>query len=170
MLHTSAAIYDLRIHNVFPDIGADSKTLLIMRVLSSAGQDFATDLQDAVNRYEAENDHLDWTNAVVAVLYFGLTPRPARETITLPSGMCVKVFNLNLSSFANEVKGLKSYAVFLERTRALLMKGETPDDVLEQLLSDPKMSALLTYLLKDPRRAISDIVRVWLALKDDGAL
>ena len=37
-------------------------------------------------------------------------------------------------------------------------------------MDDPKILEFLQETLHDPRRAYSEIIRLWLALKDDGVL
>ena len=88
----------------------------------------------------------------------------------MPDGMLVKVFNMNESSFAEEIRVFRPYTEFLERARKLLLDGVHPEDVLDQVMDDPKILEFLQETLHDPRRAYSEIIRLWLALKDDGVL
>ena len=170
MLHTSIAIYDLRIRNNPFGRVMGRKTVLVIRVLSSIGENFAEELQKVVDRSKEDNECFNWDDSAVAVLYFGMAPYPVRGVVTLPDGTLVKVFNMNQASFAEEIRVFRPYTEFLERARTLLLEGMQPEDVLDQVMDDPKILDFLQETLRDPRRAYSEIIRLWLALKDDGVL
>ena len=132
MLYTSIAIYDLRIRNNPFGRVMGRKTVLVIRVLSSIGENFAEELQKVVDRSKEDNECFNWDDSAVAVLYFGMAPYPVRGVVTLPDGTLVKVFNMNQASFAEEIRVFRPYTEFLERARTLLLEGMHPEDVLDR--------------------------------------
>lgn len=118
------SVYDIKVG------GAIRKAALVLRVLSSPGPDFISDIQDHLDYYKQNRPELDWTDPSILIFYFGLAPRPAQENLLLPCGLTAQVLNINPDALPKEKTAFLPWSRFLGAARVLLLQGLTPDAVL----------------------------------------
>ena len=158
------SVYDIKVN------GSIRKAALVLRVLSSPGPDFASEVQDYLDYYKQKRTELDWTHPSILILYFGLAPRPAQENLLLPCGLTAQVLNINPDALPKEKTAFQPWSRFLGAARTLLLQGLTPDAVLARLDAEPETHEFLAQTVCDPSLALWEIRHLQNGLCDDHAL
>ena len=134
MFAASAMLYEMTINK------NEKHITLFLQVLSSADLWFIKNIQSLAEHCLEEGNIQSWENAEVVVFYLGMTPLPSKQDFTLPNGLPVRFFNLNLSSLPREMKFLRPYAILESNIRKLLLQGLPPEEVYQKVSKNRKLT------------------------------
>ena len=162
MFAASAMLYEMTINK------NEKHITLLLQVLSSADLWFIKNIQSLAEHCLEEGNIQSWENAEVVVFYLGMTPLPSKQDFTLPNGLPVRFFNLNLSSLPREMKFLRPYAILESNIRKLLLQGLSPEEVYQKVSKNRKLTKFFKDIGGEDDTLLRDITRFQEVLEKEG--
>lgn len=162
MFAASAMLYEMTINK------NEKHTTLLLQVLSSADLWFIENIQNLAEHCLEDGNIQNRENAEVVVFYLGMSPLPSYKNFTLPDGLPVKLFNLNLSALPKEMDFLRPYATLEHTIRKLLLRGLTPEEVYQKVSKNRKLTKFFKDIGGEDDTMLKDITYFQAVLEKEG--
>ena len=162
MFAATAMLYEMTINK------NEKHITLLLQVLSSADLGFIKNIQSLAEHCLEEGNIQSWEKAEVVVFYLGMTPLPSKQDFTLPNGLPVRFFNLNLPALPREMKFLRPYAILESNIRKLLLRGLSPEEVFQKVSQNRKLTKFFKDLGGEDDTMLRDIARFREVLEKEG--